>query len=163
MPVATTELGKLVLHNTTKGEEAYIEDVNIGANDIQITDVADTVGWEKGDVLQVRSLTNTQTLGGARFFDVYLDSTEIPALAVAMHVNWIIENAGASATFYHHPFEAYNAFKLWHPHTQVAGVDHGAFSPVQIVNRRFTVGWDATGPNSASNEFLLFAVILATP
>ena len=163
VPQSTLELGKLVLNNTTKGEEAYIEAVNTGANDIQITDAADTVGWENGDALSVRSQTNTHNRGAARYFDVFLASTEIPALAVGMHVNWLVRDTGGIQDFYIHPWQTRVETKDYLQAGQVANVNLYGFAPIPIINRRYTFSHVASGAGTARTQQRVFEVILATP
>lgn len=166
VPTSSSQLGKLVLHNVTKTEEAFISSVNIGANTITVTDAADIVGWADTNVLEVRSQTNTSNRAAAYFFDIEVTSTDLPTLAVALLAETTFTDTGATGSENEvlHPFEA-NAASKRMPHTaQVASIPHDAYlPPIPLIQRRFCNSWIASGAGTATVVLRLRGAWIATP
>jgi len=159
------ELGKLVLHNTTQGETAYISSVNTGANTITVTNADDISGWANNDVLEVRSQTNTTALiGTAYYLDLDITSTTIPALATAIDVQLIYKDTGGTdEDFSNHPYESNDNAKRWTERTYVANINHSSAIRIGLINRRFCVGWTASGAGTALYRIKVAGCIVATP
>jgi len=164
VPQAATELGKLILHNTTRGDNALIDSVNIGANTITLTDNAPGT-WQNGDTITVES--QTCSTGGAPYaFDIDLssaDNTAIPALAVSLKFQWTILDTGGTEYAYTHPWEAYAAAKLSRWREPVANITFYGESSVKLIQRRFCIRWTASGAGTATYRLELKGYRIAIP
>lgn len=166
VPTTSTALGKLVLHNTTLGEEALIESVNIGANTITVTDADDVSAWVNTNVLVVRSQTNTAAPGGVYFFDIkFEDASVIPTLAVGFGAYISQSDTGAAnAIHYIHPWKADAASERQTLRTQVAGIAYNVMTPmIPIIQRRFVTARNASGAGTMNASLRLLSVVEAVP
>lgn len=165
VPAAATQLGKLVLHNTTRGEEAFISSVNIVANTITVTDAADVAAWVNGNGLEVRSQTNTDTLAaGIYFFDVEITSAEVPALATMLGFNWFYRDTGAAnESCVLHPYETGVGSKRFTITGQVANIFFRGYGFASLNQRRFTIAWTASGVGTGRPILKLHEVTVAIP
>jgi len=146
VPAAATQLGKLILHNTTRGEVSFIQAVNVGANTITVTDPADVAAWQNLEDITVCSQTNI-IAGPPYFFDVEITSTEVPALAVAIEMYLTYrDTASANKLISLHPWTAQVPSSGANFQTEVANVwvPIGAFTQ-NLIQRRFTIYYDASG------------------
>lgn len=163
-PVATGELAKLVLHNTTRGDYALISSVDTGTNTITLT--ANAPGtWQSGDTITTRSQTNTSTVSSSYFFDLEITSAEIDELAVAVIFQYIIKDSGAANLSYmFHPYESNVAAKRQNFQNQVANVFYRPISgPVPIIQRRFCLLFQGSGSGTVVAEVRAFGLIVAEP
>lgn len=166
VPTTSTALGKLILHNTTRGEEALIKSVNIGANTITVTDADDVTDWVNTNVLVVRSQTNTAAPGGVYFFDIkFEDTSVIPALAVGFGAYISQSDSGAAnAIHYIHPWKADAASERQTLRTQVAGIAYNVMTPmIPIIQRRFVTARNASGAGTLNASLRLLSVVEAVP
>lgn len=159
VPAAVGELGKLVLHNTTRGDYGLIQAVNIGVDQITLT-AAVPGGWIVGDSIQVRSTTAILAPPWV-WFDVEITSIAIPALAVALVVSAVVADA-ANATINTHPYEAAAPSKR-QGQTTVGGGNNRRTMYLKLTNRRFCYGLDASGVGTTTAILRLSGVEVASP
>lgn len=164
VPTASTELGKFVLHNTTRGEEAFIQAVDTGAKTITVTAAADVSAWLDTEVLTVRSQVNTTALGSSYYFDVEVTSPEISDLTVGLHLYWDVKDTGgAGQNAILHPYEADSPSKRFLHLTQVANVAFRGYALVSLAQRRFCTLWLASGAGTFTTYLKIMEAIVATP
>ena len=167
VPVAATDLFKLVLHNTTRGEEALISSVNTGANTITVTAAADVASWIDTNVLSVRSQTNTDLSAASYWFDLYTESTDIPALATAIQfaVHTFVDSGATARYIRPHPWVAGSAPKRQFIENALitGGGACGQTLILPFYQRRFCVNWVASGAATASLELRMRSAIVAKP
>jgi hypothetical protein len=166
VPVAAGELAALVLWNTSKTPDEYalIQATVIGTN--TITPVTAISGWANTEAIQVNSTTVTGTLGGATFFDVQIkDTTVIPALATAVIFEATANDTGGASQFFVHPYGegvVANA-KTQTVTSQVASLSNRKYTKVSLNQRRFCVGFDATGAGTMTIACRLLGYVVAAP
>lgn len=111
VPVSSSEIGKLVLRNTTRGTEALIQAVNTSTNTITVTNAADIVGWADNDDITCNSATCTDA-GISYFFDLDL-SGFLPVTAAAVVLAIAMWDTAANAYVMLHPYDAYAVGKTF--------------------------------------------------
>ena len=157
-PNETTHHGKLVLHNTTRGDSALISDNDTTGGtgyDGEITLTATVPGtWQAGDTITLRSQTNTSLVSNGYFIDVDLStSSTIPALCrfVEMEMN-VFDLASGGLASKVHPYEANDNSKRKSIYVLVGG--GGLYTSVNLaviplVERKFCAAWNASGASTA--------------
>jgi hypothetical protein len=156
-----SNLGKIVLHNTTRGTEALIASVVVATNTIQL--MANVpAGWQVGDTITARSQTNTGTVvAGCYFFDIDV-SEAFAATVAALDVDLVFSDSGAATrVLWSHPYLAYAAPKIRQVTCQAAGVYNQRGAIVALVNQRFTLGWYASGAATAYPVINVFGYLEA--
>lgn len=152
-PQTTTKLAKVVLHNTTRGDSALIDDNDTtgGAGyDGEIT-LTDTVPgtWQAGDTITIRSQTNTSTSGSSYFVDFEITSSEIPDLSRAILCSARLRDTGAASEFLmFHPFETNVSQKRRLFLAQVANVYNDREILIPLTARKFCALWTGSGANT---------------
>jgi hypothetical protein len=150
----------MVLHNTTRGDDALISNCVTGTNTITLT--ANVPGtWQVGDTITSRSQTNTTAFGGGT---VYFSDFEFTAgietdSALFVASLLIYDTAAAGQALYLHPYEAYSAAKLFFHRTQVSSLSHDGITPatpIDLTTRRFTMAWTTAGSNTLTIILNLF-------
>lgn len=145
---SSSEIGKIVLYNTTKTEEALISSVNTTTHVITVTDAADIVGWADNDNIQANSITVVDPAGPPYFFD--LDMSGVLAAACDLiGIHLAIADTGLNAGVWTHPYEAYALSKYY-------GITNSVVSRwavmgtllVPIISQRFSIEWEASGAAS---------------
>lgn len=107
-PTASSQVGKIVLHNTTRGDSALISSVDTGTNTITLT-AAVPGAWASGDSITTRSQTATGAIDtGVRLYDLDLSGLSLNPLTRHIILNIYHRDTTASAAQYTivHPFEA---------------------------------------------------------
>ena len=102
----------IVLHNTTKGERVYIEDIDVTTNTITVeANSPDDAGtWDNNDVITCQSQTNAE----AGWLDVDVTPVISTALGVPLAIIMSIVVGFRNADNFScavHPYEAFNANK----------------------------------------------------
>ena len=105
-----TVWGRIILHNTTRGNSRKVVSVNLATN--TITTESSTDDWADGDNLTTQSQTNA----AVGMFDVDI-STSVPSTWAAILINGkFLDNSGAgggnSRDAWWHPYEAIDYDKL---------------------------------------------------
>jgi hypothetical protein len=160
---AAALLGKFVLHNTTRGDSALISTVNIGAPKQITLTAAVPGGWIVGDSIEVRSQTNVQAFGAARFFDVDVSGT-FDDTTVALLVNFYFrDSAAANILAGLHTYEAYSASKFIGGRNPAVNIPIYRNIQIGLFNGQFTYIWNANGANTAFPELTIEGIVKATP
>lgn len=167
VPVSASDFAKHVLHNTTRGETALIDSVNIGANTITVTDADDVTDWVNTNVLEVRSQTNTDNpQAGVYFFDVEMEDTVvIPVLTVALCVFLNFKDTGAASQVVTlHPYETGASSKRKSYGGQVANVYRAmADMWIGLNQRRFCLARQASGAGTKTTILGIQGILVAAP
>lgn len=131
-----TYWGRIILHNTTRGNSRKIVSVDVGTN--TITTESSTDDWANNDVITCQSQTNTQ----AGYFDVDL-SAEVAATTVAifMFATCKDEESNYDANRYvtYHPYESYNVGKRQWILANLADEQNSATFPLKVVSQKITM------------------------
>lgn len=150
VPTASTQLGKLVLHNTTRGDDALISDCNTGTNTITLTDTV-PAAWANNDAITIRSQTMLGTKGSAYFMDIDISSgipTEI--ITMYLYVNKWEDSGGVGQEVILHSYkDEVDGTRIAFAN-QVAGVKFAAAAPTPMVGSRFTMAWTTSGANTGT-------------
>lgn len=147
VPQSTSNLAKMVLHNTTRGDDALISDCNTGTNTITLTDSVPGT-WQVGDTITIRSQTNTSTSGSAYFIDFEFTSTitDVEAWFLAL---WTMQDSGTGARIFLHPYETNSGAKRLAFYNQVAGATIATtLGPLALISKRFCLLWRPSGSNT---------------
>lgn len=160
VPAATTQLGKLVLWNTSKTPDQYalISSVDTGANTITVTAAADVAAWLNGENIQVES-TTTVIGSGREVFDVQVTSA-VPELAthLLLDTNAVDTAGGEVAT---HPYEAFASGAYVACPSQPNGDRRTTIQ--KLIQRRVGYVCDATGAGTMTALLRLTGVWVAEP
>lgn len=159
---ARTSFGKLVIHNTTRSESAYIEDVDTGANQITLTENVPGT-WANNDDIQVNSLTNTGSVGNDYYFDVYVGG-EVPPLARALNIESQISDSGGAGDYTRiHPYEDDAIAKRLTRFPQVAGESFASGLTVPLIASTITWQSRASGASTKLDLYRVAGYYLAAP
>ena len=149
VPSSTSQIAKMVLHNTTQGDDALISNCNTGTNTITLTATVPGT-WANGDTLTIRSQTNTTSFASAtRFFVDFEIVSDIDDLAKSFIFSFVLTDSGGGATVIFHPYEADVTSKRRAARTNAAGHTLDWTSPpIPLISNRFCAVWDASGSNT---------------
>jgi len=138
--------GRIVLHNTTRGNSRKIVDVNISTN--TITTESSTDDWADDDVITVQSQTNAQ----AGYFDVDVSAevgTTVDGIYLFATFDDLEGNQDNSRYMMFHPYAAYDQGKRQWINANLANIKGQGVYPIQIISQKFTM-WLAAGIVSVS-------------
>jgi hypothetical protein len=130
-PNLTTNLAKMVMRNTTRGNEALIS--SISGNDVTFVS-APPANWVNGDAVNAES---ANIGNGYRLLDMS-GQTEVPVTAVALNLIMVLtDSLNPGATMYIHPDETFSGIKQkFHTNAVTAQVFRlSRFQP--LINMRF--------------------------
>jgi hypothetical protein len=147
VPASTSQLGKMRLYNTTRGNSALISNTNTGTNTITLT--ATVPGdWANGDTLTTAS--QTVSGGGFNWIDIEITSGDFVGKSLVFLYLVMSDTGGAGQSLIAHPFETYSAGKLvataLTQSTQLAINTH----PYKLTSNIITITWSASGAATAS-------------
>jgi len=172
-PRDTSQLSKMFLHNTTRGDHALIDDndetggAGPPAFDGEITLTANVPGtWATTDVITVRSQTNTSTIGSptAYFLDFELVDGGIDSLARAVGFQVLFrDNTAAGEAIRFHPFEANANQKRMGARNYLTSAESFTTVFIPFIARRYCMGWTASGATSDRTKLQVFQEIVAAP
>lgn len=166
VPNSTSQLAKMVLHNTTRGNSALISDCNTGTNTITLTTTVPG-DWADTDTITIRSQTNTSNPQSGVYFVDFEFTSGIEALTRSIvGAAAIADSAAASQSLWLHPYETnVNSKRNVPVTTYVAGVTtHGAAMPLNLIDNKFCAAWDANGTGTLTVVLLrLYEIEVATP
>lgn len=149
MPFSSANLGKVVLHNTTRGDSALINYAVIDTNTIGLT-AAVPGTWQVGDTITTRSQTNLDTYGPAYYFDVDLSGTIGAAVAALVLTSFFTDTGGVDTyQFRVHPYETYASYKVQITTSMVANIMSIRTIIMPMISQRLTVLWRASGAGAA--------------
>lgn len=138
--------GRIILHNTTRGNSRKVVSVNLATNTITTEDTTDD--WADDDVITCQSQTNAQ----AGYIDVDV-SAEVPATTEAIFLfaaakdNEAVLDQARAAFF--HPYEAYDGGKRQWILLVQANDSSSLTFPLKIISQKFTMQL-GSGYNDAS-------------
>jgi hypothetical protein len=142
---SAAQVGKIVLHNTTRGDSALIESVDTATNTITLTDTVPGT-WANNDDITIRSQTNTAVIGGSGYF-IDIDVSEITdSTTNAIFVDLSGSDSGAAGSRYLiHPFESDSPSKRVGVTVFVSGIVSRSIIPIGIISQKLCVAWNASG------------------
>jgi hypothetical protein len=159
-------LGKAVLHNTTRGDSALISTVNTGTNTITLTATVPGT-WQSGDTITPHSQTNTTSVSSAYWYDIYCTDTDsiLPLTTTLWMYLQVWKSGGTGYGTLVHPWESNVGAKRWQTNNALtAGT--GASNPTNaqsLIDRRFCMLWTASAPAASSVTWRLRGVTVAAP
>lgn len=142
VPQSTSNIAKIILHNTTRGTSALISNCNTGTNTITLTATVPT-GWLATDVITI----NSQTVTGApiQYVDMQITSEFTEAVGLLLAMNIISGTPGHNMRV--HPLNTYGAGKQQTAQAAVAGMNGTFTAFLAITSDRFCLGWNGTPSN----------------
>lgn len=152
VPAVTSQIGKFVLHNITRGDDRLIDDVDNTINRIFLT--ADRpAGWATSDVIHVTSPL-VGLIAGTYFYDIDLSGfIPVDAAAVLIEATCRTGVASGSTRYLFHPTEAPGAV----PGSKGVGLnavhDERIFrgmNVVPVVGQRISHGWQLNSTGFAA-------------
>jgi len=145
LPTSTSQLAKMRLYNTTRGNSALISTVNTGTNTITLT--ANAPGsWANGDTITIAS--QTVSGGGLSWIDFEITATLTGKSSIGMNVG-VNDSTNANVGLRLHPFETFNASKVKAFRVQVANqLFDGGFAKLKITSNVFSMAWNPAGAAS---------------
>jgi hypothetical protein len=138
-PFATTQLGKMRLYNTTRGNNALISDFNTTTNVCTLTANA-PANWANGDSLTIAS--QTVSGGGVAWTDIEITSG--PTGKTNIGVKTQINSGVAGDTMYIHPLITYAASQVDSFTEAAANQTINGWTEIIITNNVFSFGWNGT-------------------
>ncbi len=163
--LTSAQVGKIVLHNTTRGDSALIDSVVVGTNTITLTANA-PAAWDDTDDITARSQTVTGVLSGsAREFDLDLSGFLPELVRSAMFILGHDESAPAAANFAQ--MQEFNGSPSFSVGTIIQGVVAGLFSfiltPVNIFDKTVCFAVDASGVATSNIIIRIRSINVAVP
>lgn len=161
VPNANNHLGKVVLHNTTRGTDALIDSVS--GSVVTLTANA-PAGWVNGDIITTKSQTNTDNFsGGGFYYDIDLSSSDniaIPINAVSIDVFGTVSDSGTGFMSCH-PYETGSLSKRANWLSQTAS--RWSLPGIPLIGQRFCIGVDASGSATMTALGRIRRALLAVP
>jgi hypothetical protein len=164
VPSSTSQIAKMVLHNTSIGDSLLISNVNTGTNTITFTtNVPGT--WANGHTITVRSQTNTANpLANTYYIDFELVTGNLNALTRAFTGLFALYDAANTPELYIHPYEANSASKAQNYAVSVAAkVTSFNPDPIPILSNRFCMAWQTAGSGTTTVVARCFTEARAAP
>lgn len=147
--ISSSEIGKIVLHNTTRGTEALISSVDTATNTITLTANV-PAGWATTDVITPESQTNTSTIAGGagKFMDIELQSSgALNQPNIKMELYWI-DSGAVGQQLSIHPYETNSNPKRKTKYTNSTTYFVGNVE-IPFISNRFCVAFKASGTGTA--------------
>jgi len=164
VPSATTQLAKMVMHNTDRGNDALVSNCVTGTNTVTLTD--DVPGdWEVGDEVTICSQTNTTNPSANVYFIDFEITSGADALTryIIPYVAWR-DSGAANLDLTTHSYETNSNAKRRGIKIQVANVYINLpAAPVPLIKARFCMSWGASGANTANTIIRLALEGVAKP
>lgn len=139
VPTSTSQLAKMRLYNTTRGNSALISNYNTGTNVVTLVSTV-PANWANGDSLTVAS----QTVSGGGVSWVDLEITSGPTNKNSLFMFCIVVTGAAGETLRTHPLETFGAGKVQAITGQVAAINSGGMVLAKITSNVFAVSWTGT-------------------
>jgi len=138
VPVSTSQIGKMRLYNTTRGNYALISNCVTGTKTITLT--ASVPGtWQVGD-----TITTVSPTVGAGWLDIELTSPLSGKNVLIVEVA-LYDSGGSGQTVSLHPFESLSAPKIKNNYNHVAA-RWATYERIYEVNSDvMSLGWTASG------------------
>ncbi|MCK5307183.1 MAG: hypothetical protein KAJ73_01095 [Zetaproteobacteria bacterium] len=164
VPVSTSQVAKMVLHNTTRSNDALISNSVAGTNTVTLT--ANVPGtWQVGDTITIRSPVETGVIGTSYFVELEITGTVIDSMARTISVALAGGDSGAAGEKARiHPYDTDSASSRIGPDNQVAAAFATTMAiTTSLINKRFCVLWTSSGANTAAYQLKLTGETVATP
>jgi len=164
VPTASTQLAKMVLHNTTRSNDALISDVDTGTNTITLT-AAVPGDWQVGDTITMRSQTNTTNPTANVYFADLEITSDADALAqyIVLYIAWR-DSGAANLDLTTHPYKTNANSNRRGVKLQVANVyTNTTTPPIPLLENRFCMSWAASGAGTANTTVRLAEEGVAAP
>lgn len=164
VPASTSQIGKMVLHNTTRGTEALISNCVTGTSTITLTANV-PAGWQVGDTITIKSQTNTSNPGTNIFFVDFEIVSDVNALARQIVLSGIwIDTGGVPQNAWLHPYQS-NVASLQRVITAAVtgAASNLTFPSINFLSKRFCMAWDANGAGTGILILRLSEETLAAP
>lgn len=147
---SSSQIGKVVLHNTTRGTEALLSSCVVGTNTITLTANV-PAGWQVGDTVTPESQTNTSTIAGGagKFIDVELQSSGALNKANIILEFVVSDTGGAGSQYSLHPYESNANAKRITRNTQSTS-NIGDQIELAFISNRFCLAWTASGAGTGT-------------
>lgn len=139
VPVSTSQLSKMRLYNTTRGNSALISNYNAGTNVVTLVSTV-PANWANGDALTVTS----QTVSGGGVSWVDLEITSGPTGKSSLFTSTTIIPSAAGEAMRVHPLEAFGAGKIQATFGQVVAVNMNGLWLTKIISNVFSLSWTGT-------------------
>lgn len=147
-PLATTQLAKMRLYNSTRGTYRLITAFNTGTN--TITTVSSSDAWANGDTITIKDNTISDPYSpNVASFDLSQQS-EIPVLARAIVLNVLHQDSGGAGQIVQfHPYEAASDAKLSNIVSTQSTSQNFGLAIQKLVDRKFGSRLGASGTGTA--------------
>ena len=142
----TSQLGKQVLFNTTRGTYALIVQNVTGTKTITLTANV-PAGWVVGDAIT----TLSPTIASAGFVEIAIISGELVGKTKAYLIGKITDTTTPGQELRLHPVEAFGASKrisIWCQVVNIYTADNNM--PIKLVSNRFGLKWTSSGAATGS-------------
>jgi hypothetical protein len=165
--ISSSQAGKIILYNTTRGDSALISSVNTGTNTITLTATVPGT-WASGDSITARSQTATGAIDtGVRLYDLDLSGLSLNPLTRYIWLNIYHRDTAVSAQQYSivHPFEAVTgAFAVG---DNVLGNGNSIFNSklavIALKQSKICFGLHASGTSTGSLIVRIRGIDIAAP
>lgn len=164
-PSASTQVGKIVLHNTTKGDSALISLTNVGTNTITLTAAAPGA-WANGDTITARSQTATGTLGASDYlYDLDLSSFLPELVRSAFFYFSHVDSSPSSSRFHYIQNNNQVATPAVGDFMQAtsATISVSKISPIDVFDKQIAFAVNASGVGTSTIITRIRAVNIAIP
>ena len=138
-PFSTSQLAKMRIYNTTRGNSALIQDFNTATNQMTLTATV-PANWANGDSLTIAS----QTVSGGGFNWIDLEVVSGPTSKQSLFLAARITPGAAGDALRVHPLETFGSGKVQAITGQVAGVISNGFVLVKVTTNVFSISWTGT-------------------
>lgn len=161
---STSLLAKIRLFNSTRSTYALISDTVVATNTITLTANV-PAGWLVGDTITPESQVNLGNVGGGKYYDLEIfDTTVIPELTRSVAILMAYADSGAAGQFMVcHPWETFANSKGASLSAVVAGQTSIRWFEMDIIERRITVAWDASGAGTGDPGLFIAGGSIAAP
>jgi hypothetical protein len=135
-PTSTTQIGKMMIHNTTRGTSALI----LSATGVTFTTTTNvyTLGWRNNDVITIQD----PTINSSEFVSIEITSGPMSKSAIFMYVS--ASASAATGSYFLAPYEAVSSAKNQSIAQQVANIGVTYFGLLKITSNRFGLRWSGT-------------------
>lgn len=162
-PASTSQIAKMVLHNTTRGTSALISTVNTGTNVITLTANA-PAAWASGDTITIRSQTNTVNPSANVYFMDFEFVSDINDLARYFDTYLFHYDSGTAGQRLNiHPWQTNANSKQLALDTYAAGLVSSVTGRVTLYQKRFCLSWQASGTGTGIVGLRLLGEGVASP
>lgn len=156
-----TSLGRIIMHNTTKGNSRLVTTVDTANN--KFATVSSTDDW--ADTNDITISSQVVVPGGYEYMDIDLSQqTEIPLLTRALAIQLTAKDSGSVGSCHTHPFETFASSKVISVNSQVATIFTYAHPTImKLIGQKFNFAIFSSGAATADCAVAVFGYYLAVP